>query len=85
MLELKNEKHIAEQFLQGMLKADDTGNYELFIKHYEEEDLVDFSPERFEYDIKHMQAKNGRNVGYEYFGALQGYRDGNHDGCFRFV
>ena len=65
MLELKNEKHIAEQFLQEMLQADDTGNYELFIKHYEDQDLVDFSPERFEQDIKQMQARNGKNMGYE--------------------
>ena len=85
MPELKAERSIAEKFLKEMLKADDTSNYDLFVKYYEEQDLVDFSPERFEQDIKHMQARNGRNVGYEYFGALQGYRDGNHDGCFRFV
>ncbi|PYF84598.1 hypothetical protein DFP75_101636 [Marinomonas alcarazii] len=85
MPELKAERSIAEKFLKEMVKADDTSNYDLFVKHYEEQDLVDFSPERFEQDIKHMQARNGRNVGYEYFGALQGYRNGNHDGCFRFV
>ena len=85
MSELKNKQAIAEQFLKEMLEADDTGNYELFIKHYEEKDLVGFSPERFEQDIKHMQASNGRNLGYEYFGSLKGYRDDYHDGCFRFV
>jgi hypothetical protein len=85
MPDLKNEKAIAEKFLKEMLEADDTGNYELFIKHYEEKDLVDFSMERFQNDIKHMQARNGMNLGYEYFGALQGYRDDNHDNCFRFV
>ena len=62
MPELKAERAIAEQFLKEMLKADDTGNYDLFVKHYEEEDLVDFSPECFEYDIKHMQAKSGLRV-----------------------
>ncbi|GAA0226731.1 hypothetical protein [Marinomonas primoryensis] len=85
MLELENEKSIAENFLKVMLEADDTGNYELFIKHYEEKDLVGFSIERFQNDIKHMQARNGMNLGYEYFGALKGYREGDHDGCFRFV
>ena len=68
-----------------MLEADDTGNYERFIKHYEEKDLVDFSIECFQNDIKLMQARNGMNLGYEYFGALQGYREGDHDGCFRFL
>ena len=63
MPELKNERAIAEQFLKEMLKADDTGNYELFVKHYEEKDLVGFSPERFEHDIKHMQARNRKNFG----------------------
>tara|TARA_R110001606_G_scaffold396782_1_gene571577 strand:+ start:2847 stop:3197 length:351 start_codon:yes stop_codon:yes gene_type:complete len=85
MPDLKNEKAIAENFLKKMLEADDTGNYELFIKHYEEKDLVDFSMERFQNDIKHMQAQNGMNLDYEYFGALQGYRDDSHDNCFRFV
>ena len=34
MPELKNERAIAEKFLKEMLKADDTGSYELFVKHY---------------------------------------------------
>ena len=85
MPELKTERAIAEKFLKEMLKADDTGNYELFIKHYEEKDLVDFSPERFEQDIKQMQARNGKNMGYEYFGGLKGYHDSKDDVCYRFV
>tara|TARA_R110002033_G_scaffold165185_3_gene202885 strand:- start:5455 stop:5805 length:351 start_codon:yes stop_codon:yes gene_type:complete len=85
MPELKNERAIAEQFLKEMLKADDTCNYELFVKHYEEKDLVDFSPERFEHDIKQMQARNGKNMGYEYFGALKGYHDGKRCAYYRFV
>lgn len=85
MPELKAERTIAERFLKEMLKADDTGNYDLFVKHYEVQDLVDFSPERFEEDIKQMQARNGRNMGYEYFGVLKGYHDGKNDACYRFV
>ncbi|RBP79157.1 hypothetical protein EBI01_17625 [Marinomonas rhizomae] len=85
MPELKAERAIAEKFLKEMLKADDTGNYELFIKHYEREDLIDFSPERFEQDIKQMHARNGKHMGYEYFGTLKGYHNGNYDNCYRFV
>ncbi|WP_421853169.1 hypothetical protein [Marinomonas sp.] len=51
MPELKAERAIAETFLKEMLRADDTGNYALFVKHYEEEDLINFSPERFEQNI----------------------------------
>lgn len=85
MSNLKDEKAIAEGFLKEMLKADETGDYELFIKHYEEKDLVNFSRAGFEDDIKHMNARNGKNLSYEYFGSLQGYRDDDHEGCYRFV
>jgi hypothetical protein len=83
MTEFNSEKAVAESFLQEMLEADDTGNYELFIKHYEAKDLVNFSQERFESDIKQMVAKNGKIVSCEYFGMLQGcHEDGDY---FRFV
>jgi len=85
MPEFEREKAIAEGFLKEMLEADETGNYELLTKHYEEKDLIDFSPKRFEDDIKHMQERNGKNLSYKYFGSLQGYREDDHDGCFRFV
>ncbi len=32
-----------------------------------------------------MQARNDKNMGYEYFGALKGYHDGKRDACYRFV
>jgi hypothetical protein len=85
MSDLKDEKAIAEAFLKEMLEADDTGNYDLFVKHYEAKDLIGFSIERFKNDIKHMQERNGMNLGYDYLGALKGYLDEDHDGCYRFV
>jgi hypothetical protein len=84
MPKFTNEKAVAETFLKEMFEADDTGNYALFIKHYEAKDLENFSQKRFESDIKEMQARNGKHVSYEYFGVLEGQRR-DCDICLRFV
>ncbi len=83
--EYLKEKTIAENFLQEMLEADDTGNYALFIKHYEAKHLVNFSKEQFESDIKEMQNRNGANLSYEYFGMLQGHPIDDAATSLRFV
>jgi len=89
-MQSKTELGIAESFLQKMLEADDSGNYDLYIKHFEPRDLIGFTKERFKNDIKQMHERNGMNVGYEYFGSLKAPRedstnaDGHHEG-FRFI
>lgn len=75
---------IAEKYLKEMLEADDTANFELYTKRYEEKYLVNFSKERFSDDIHGMHQRNGKNIGYEFLSAL---RNSKFDGLdiFRFV
>ncbi|MDO6426852.1 hypothetical protein Q4489_07510 [Thalassotalea sp. 1_MG-2023] len=61
----------AEKYLKEMLEADDTANFELYIKRYEEKYLVNFSKESFSDDIKSMHERNGMNTGYEFLGLLR--------------
>lgn len=90
MPELTTEFAIAETYLKQMLEADDSGNYDLYIKHFESKDLIGFTKERFDRDVKQMHERNGLNVGYEYFGSLKAPREdstsanGHYEG-FRFI
>lgn len=68
---------IAEAYLQEMLQADDTADFELYTKRYESTYLSEFTPEQFRRDIKGMQERNGRNTGYAFLGTL---RNGHFDG-----
>jgi hypothetical protein len=84
MTDASEELVIAEKYLKEMLEADNTANFELYTKRYEEKYLVNFSKERFSDDIKGMHERNGMNTGYEFLGAL---RKSRFDGLeiFRFV
>ena len=84
MNESVEEQAIAEKYLKEMLKADDTGDFELFIKRYESKYLGNFSPEIHSSDIKHMHEKNGMNIGYEFLAKLRNYQTDDLD-IFRFI
>ena len=75
---------IAEKYLKEMLEADDTGNFELYTKRYEEKYLVNFSKDRFSDDIKDMQQRNGKSTGYEFLGSLRNSKFEDLD-IYRFV
>ena len=62
---------IAEKYLKEMLEADDTVNFELYIKRYEEKYLGNFSREIFTSDIAHMHKRNGMNTGYMFLSKLR--------------
>lgn len=68
---------VAELYLQEMLKADDTANFELFTQRYEQKYLTGFSREKFDSDIEGMHRRNGMNCGYEFLATL---RPANLDG-----
>jgi hypothetical protein len=51
-----------ERYLKEMLKVDDSGDYDLYTKRYEEKYLQSFSREAFSNDIKHMHDRNGKNT-----------------------
>jgi hypothetical protein len=84
MTDSSEELAIAEKYLKEMLEADDTANFELYTKRYEEKYLVNFSKERFLGDIKGMHERNGMNTGYEFLCALRNSRFDDLD-IFRFV
>ncbi|MBD5772721.1 hypothetical protein [Marinomonas colpomeniae] len=84
MTESSEERLIAEQYLKEMLRADDEGDFDLYIKHFEEKYLVNFSKETFLDDIESMHVRNGLNLGYEFLGTLRNFKVDNLD-VFRFV
>ncbi|MDB4836965.1 hypothetical protein OAH87_00660 [Marinomonas sp.] len=62
---------IAETYLKEMLEADDTADFALYTKRYEEKYLQGFTSEIFAKDIQQMQARNGMNQGYEFLAQLR--------------
>ena len=84
MTDSSEEQAVAEKYLKEMLEADNTENFELYTKRYEEKYLVNFSKQRFSDDIKGMHERNGMNTGYEFLGALRNSRFDGLD-IFRFV
>jgi len=71
MTEPSEELAMAEKYLHEMLEADDTANYDLYTKRYEEKYLTNFSREIFSNDINHMHERNGMHTGYELLGTLR--------------
>ncbi len=62
---------IAEQYLQEMLDADDSADFDLYTQRYEPKYLAHFTKEKFMADIVGMQQRNGHNVSYELLGTLR--------------
>lgn len=59
MQELKEQLLIAEKYLDEMLEAEKTNDYEAWITRFEEVDLLDFNKDMFEKDISEMNEKMG--------------------------
>lgn len=62
---------VAEQYLKEMFEADDSANFELYTRHFEDNYLQGFTEDVFRKDIEQMQQRNGPNQGYEFLGALR--------------
>ncbi|WP_028672386.1 hypothetical protein [Saccharospirillum impatiens] len=71
MKEQSEELVVAEKYLKEMLKADDTANFDLYIKRFEEKYLSGFTQDVFRNDIKNMHEENGKHTGYEFLGSLR--------------
>ena len=84
MTDVPEELVVAEKYLQEMLEADNTANFELYTKRYEEKYLINFSKDRFLDDIKGMHKRNGLNTGYEFLTALRNTKYDDLD-IFSFV
>lgn len=62
---------IAEKYLQEMLEADDTENFDLYIKRFESEYIQGFTEEVFNSDVEKMQQRNGMHKSSEFLGTLR--------------
>lgn len=74
MIEFTEELAIADKYVKEMLEADDSVDFELYIKRYEKKYLGNFSQKIFISDIEHMHKMNGMHTGYELLGALRNYK-----------
>lgn len=87
----ENEKmqSIAEQYLDEMLAAEATDDYELFVKRFEKQGIVDFGESKFKKDMYAIREDLGNYRGREYFGSLKGFNNvdnpDRHPGCVRHV
>lgn len=71
MTDRSEELAAAEKYLNEMLEADDTADYELYIKRFEEKYLTRFTDDIFRSDIANMHEENGKHIDYEYLGTLR--------------
>lgn len=71
MTDRTKELEVAEQYLKEMLEADDTANFELYIKRFEDKYLSGFTKDVFRNDIEDMHKENGTHTGYEFLGKLR--------------
>ena len=80
----------AEEILSEMIEAESTeeGNYELFVKHFDEENLKEFGPTRFKKELMCIREDLGDYKSREYLGSLKGHVDPDypdrHPGSIRF-
>ncbi len=73
----KDRLAMAEKILGEMIEAEAQGseNYELFVKHFDEENLKDFGPTRFKKEMMCIREDLGDYVSREYLGSLNGHID----------
>lgn len=79
------ERDIAERYLTEMLEADRTGDYEGFIKYFDNADIEDFDEEIFLKDVALMREELGAYQDRSYLGSLNGFKTESHPKCLRFV
>lgn len=85
MGEHAEELEIAESFLSDMLDADHAGDFEGFIKHFDEADIEGFEESDFLEDVERMREDLGVYKSRFYLGSLNGFKTENHPKCIRFV
>lgn len=80
---------IAEQYLDEMLEAEATSDYDLFVKRFEKKDLANFGASRFKKDMYSIREDLGHYKSREYLGSLKGFSNADnpdkHPGCRRYV
>lgn len=76
---------MAEVYLDEMLKADQDGNYQAFIKRFEQVDVDHFSEETFLADVELMREELGEYRNRHYLGMLSMKSDKGIEQTLRFV
>jgi len=86
----KSQLALAEQILDEMIEAESQGNenYELFVKHFDQDTLSDFGPTRFKKEMMCIREDLGEYKSREYLGSLKGHVDPDnpdkHPECVRY-
>lgn len=85
----ENTQKIAEQYLDEMLEAEESVDYQSFVARFEKQDVANFGQSRFKKDMYSIREDLGEYRSREYLGALKGFNDvdrsDRHSGCTRHV
>ncbi|MEE9322323.1 MAG: hypothetical protein V3U76_17925 [Granulosicoccus sp.] len=80
---------IAEQYLDEMLDAEETVDYQSWTKRFEKQDIANFGESRFKKDMYLIREDLGEYRSREFLGLLKGFKDvdhvDKHPGCIRYV
>ncbi|GAA3921240.1 hypothetical protein [Litoribacillus peritrichatus] len=85
MKEHIEELRIVEAYLTDMLEADRDGDYDAFIKHFDDDDLEGFTKNTFLEDVELMREDLGAYKDRSFLGSLQGFKTDSRSNCLRFV
>lgn len=84
-----NTQAIAEQYLDEMLDAEESLDYQSFVARFEKEDVLNFGESRFKKDMYAIREDLGEYRSREFLGSLKGFENvdypDRHPGCIRFV
>ena len=84
-----NTRATAETYLDEMLAAEESLDYEGWIARFERRFLVHFGESRFRKDLHAIRHDLGAYVTREYLGSLSGFREPEEEekypGCVRYV
>lgn len=83
------DRDTAEQFLDEMLSAEESVDYDAWTRRFEQRFLVHFTRKRFERDMKAIREDLGDYRHREYMGCLKGITETGEEprfpGCVRYV
>ncbi|MEH6454277.1 MAG: hypothetical protein V7782_14700 [Psychromonas sp.] len=76
---------IAETYIDEMLAADQSGDYDSFVRRFDKVELEEFNQEIFNNDVALMREELGSYKSRVYLGSLQGFQTAIRPRCLRFV
>tara|TARA_B100000767_G_C19409072_1_gene387239 strand:- start:130 stop:531 length:402 start_codon:yes stop_codon:yes gene_type:complete len=79
------ELEVAEKYLDEMLEADRTGDYQGFIKRFDNNEMEEFNEEDFQEDVELMLEDLGSYKSRTLLGHLNGFIDPKYPKNSRFV